>query len=232
VGFGEYPFLIPPRSFFVAAKGVEGFYQLYHMPDMRLVHSCNNFPALSNIEGCVALMNKSLETLDELCYSDKMHFSLLANKSGVSLERIRYDNPTPDVTNWHSAASDAGFATPGAQNSQFMDATETDNEITLEYEIFSPDNDGYKDIETIYYQLDKPGFVANIIIFDAVGRRVRLIANNKPLGTSGSFVWDGIDDKGRIAQTGIYLIYIEFHHSSGEVKRYKKTCVVGGEMRR
>ena len=232
VNLGEYPFLISPHSFLVAAKSKEGFGQLYHVPDIRFVLTCNNFPALSNTEGCVAILNKSLGTLDELCYSDKMHFSMLVNKSGVSLERIRYNNPTSDPSNWHSAASDAGFATPGAQNSQLLEDVESDNEITLEYEIFSPDNDGYKDVETIHYQLGKPGFVANIIIFDAVGRRIRLLANNKSLGTSGSFFWDGIDDRGRLAQTGIYLIYIELHHPSGEVKHYKKTCVLGGEMRR
>lgn len=231
ITFGEYPFLLPPHTFFVAAKNNEGFEQLYHMPDKGFVLSCKNFPSLSNSDGCVALMTKSLETLDELCYSDKMHFSMLVNKSGVSLERIRYNHPTSDQDNWHSAATD-GFATPGAQNSQFLEEVNSEKEITLEYEIFSPDNDGYKDVETIHCLLDKPGFVANIIIFDAVGRRIRLLANNKPLGTNGSFVWDGIDDKGRLAQTGIYLIYIELHHSSGEVKQYKKTCVLGGEMKR
>lgn len=229
---GTYPFLIPPRTFLIAAKSTDGFEQLYHIPDMRFVLPCFNIPTLSNTEGCVALMTKSLETLDELCYSDKMHFSMLVNKSGVSLERIRYNLPTSDQANWHSAAATDGFATPGAQNSQFLEEVNSEKEITLEYEIFSPDNDGYKDIETIHYQLDKPGFVANIIVFDAVGRRIRLLANNKPLGTSGSLVWDGIDDKGRLTQTGIYLIYIELHHQSGEVKRYKKTCVLGGKMRR
>lgn len=232
VNLGEYPFLIPPHCFAVVAKSAEELVKLHSIPDNRFVLSCKNFPTLSNDEGCIALMNKSLETLDELCYSEKMHFSLLVNKAGVSLERMRYNQPTSDIANWHSASFGEGYATPGVQNSQFQEQVENDTEIVLEHEIFSPDNDGYKDVETIFYQLDKPGFVASILVFDALGRRVTILANNKPLGTKGSFTWDGVDDKGRLAQTGIYLIYIELHHTSGEVKRYKKTCVLGGEMRR
>jgi len=41
-----------------------------------------------------------------------------------------------------------------------------------------------------------------------------------------------LDDKGRLAQTGIYLIYTEFHHPTGEIKQFKNTCILGGDMNR
>jgi hypothetical protein len=229
---GNYPFLIAPKSFVVAANSVEGFKEHYDIPDWHSLNKVESFPALGNDEGCVAILNPSLEVLDEFCYSAKMHMPELVNKSGVSLERIRYNSPTQDASNWHSAASTSGFATPGAENSQYLDEELTDSEVSLEFEIFSPDNDGYKDVEVIQYKLDQPGYVANIMVFDASGRRVRLIANNKPVGTEGSFTWDGIEDNGRMAATGIYLIYTELHHNSGTVKKFKNTCVLGGELKR
>lgn len=229
---GNDPFLIKPGSFVAAVKNPEGMEEFYHISDIGSVVPCSGFPSMSNDEGCVSLMNKSLQRVDEFCYSEKMHLPLLVNTSGVSLERMRYTVPTSDPHNWHSAASTEGYATPGALNSQFLEDVDVQKEIMLEYEIFSPDNDGYKDVETIYYKLDQPGFVANIIVFDAMGRRVRLLANNSTLGTKGAFTWDGTDDHGMLSQTGIYLIYIELHHPSGKVKQFKKTCVLGGEMNR
>ncbi|NJK96677.1 MAG: hypothetical protein HC905_18725 [Bacteroidales bacterium] len=34
------------------------------------------------------------------------------------------------------------------------------------------------------------------MFFDALGRRVKILSNNKPLGTTGIFTWDGIDETG------------------------------------
>lgn len=232
VAFGDYAFVIAPQEFVVLVKNPDAFAQQYALTDIRTVVECKNLPALSNEDGCVALMDKSLGVLDEFCYSSKMHHSLLMNRSGVSLERIRYDQPSGDRNNWHSAASSHGFATPGSENSQFRPEDSGENAITLEFEIFSPDNDGYKDVQTLFYQLDQPGFAAGIVVFDAMGRRVKVLSNNKILGTAGAFTWDGTDEKGRLAQTGIYLIYVALHHPSGMMKQYRKTCVLVGTLKR
>lgn len=228
--FSDDPFLITPRSFAVLARDAEEMDQ-YRTADVKTIHVNTDLPSLHDGEGCIRLMNRSMEVLEQFCYSDKMHYSGLGNKSGVSLERVRFRTATGDPGNWHSAASTTGYATPGENNSQFLEEPDPEKEITLEYEIFSPDNDGYKDIETIGYKLDKPGFAASILVFDARGRKVRTLANNQTLGTTGSFTWDGMDDAGHLASTGVYLVYIEMHHPSGEVRRYKKTCVVGGGKR-
>lgn len=230
----DYPFLIAPQSFLVLVKNSENIELSYSIPEKRLVLSTPNFPTLSNEEGCFALLTKNLEILDEFCYSEKMHFPLIVNKTGVSLERTDYNKPTLDAGNWHSASSTEGYSTPGKVNSQHLEKNnmDTEKEITLEYEIFSPDNDGHKDYQTISYKFELSGYVANIIVFDALGRKIKILANNQLLGTSGSFTWDGINQDGQLASTGIYLIYIRIHHPSGDVKEYKKTCVLGGELKR
>lgn len=228
----EKPFLIAPHSFIVCVQNGKGINEQYHIADLKSIVENKNLPVLNNEEGCIAIMNRQLEILEEFCYNNKMHFSLTTNTSGVSLERVRYDDATSDINNWHSASSNEEYATPGAVNSQFLEVSDVKEDITIEHEIFSPDNDGYKDFETITYKLDQSGFVANILVFDASGKRIRIIANNQLLGTQGSFVWDGVDEKGKLAQTGIYLIYIKLHRPSGEIKEYRKSCVLSGEMKR
>ncbi|HEX3008198.1 MAG TPA: hypothetical protein VHO90_11360 [Bacteroidales bacterium] len=223
---GEYPFLIPPCTYVVLVKDAETFKEFYHLPEASPVLTTKGFPAMNNEEGCLCLRNKDDKTLEEFCYSEKMHASLLSNTSGVSLERMRYTSPANDASNWHSAASAVGFATPGEVNSQVIN-NDQQNEISLLYEVFTPDNDGYKDEEILNYELDKTGFMVSIIVFDATGRKIRIIANNESLGTHGSFTWNGLDDGGRFAPVGIYLFYIELHHPSGDLRHYKKTCVLG-----
>lgn len=97
-------------------------------------------------------------------------------------------------------------------------------------EIFSPDNDGYNDVLSIHYSLNKEGYTGSIVIYDASGRQNRFLVNNDILGTQGTYIWDGIDDEGQKAKTGIYVVYIELVNLNGNIENIKKTCVVGGRF--
>ncbi len=188
----------------------------------------NALPSLSN-EGDIVVLADSLNTIiDRLVYTSDWHFSLLNDTKGVSLERINYVRPTQDAGNWHSAASTVN-ATPGKVNSQYSDNPSA-GEISVVPEIFSPDNDGYNDVLTIHYTLDKAGFTGNVRIYDEKGRPVRKLVSNELLGTSGTITWDGINDSKEKALIGIYVIYFEVFHADGEVRKYKKVCVLGGKL--
>jgi hypothetical protein len=52
--------------------------------------------------------------------------------------------------------------------------------------------------------------------------------NNYLLGRQGDIVWDGMDTEGRRPSTGIYLIFMKVFNLKGEVKNYKRTCVITG----
>jgi len=54
--------------------------------------------------------------------------------------------------------------------------------------------------------------------------------NNEVIGTSGSFVWDGITDRGELARMGIYIVYFEVFDLDGNISGFKKTCVVGHKL--
>jgi len=169
--------------------------------------------------------------LDTFVYEDDFHSSLIDDENGVSLERIDFDAATNDQNNWHSAASDVGYATPAYQNSSFLiNDIVGEDIIELPNETLSPDGDGYEDFLLINYNTDGLGYVANIDIYDATGRLIRNLVNGELLMTEGSLQWDGTDNQGRKARVGIHILTIEIFNPNGDVRRFKKTCIVAGKM--
>lgn len=148
----------------------------------------------------------------------------------MSLERIRAAGPSAG-SNFHSAAGAVGYATPGRPNSQAQDATGGGQEWTVQPELFTPDDDGQQDFTTLNYQLDQPGYVGSVTVYDALGRLTRRLLRNESLPTTGQVQWDGTTDNGHKAAVGYYLLYIElFRPNGGERREYKKTVVVGARL--
>jgi hypothetical protein len=170
------------------------------------------------------------DTLDLFRYNDDLHFELLNATEGVSLERIDPARPSSDNTNWHSASEAVGGATPGYRNSQYSTAADPSSELVIERAIFSPDNDGFEDVLTMSYQLDGPGFVGNIIIYDRSGRETKKLMQNELLGMSGSISWDGITDENEKARIGPYIVVFEVFDLSGNVEAHRNTVVLAHKL--
>ena len=156
---------------------------------------------------------------------------MLHTTEGVSLEKIHPSLPSDENSSWHSAAEDVGFATPGILNSQFSEIPAVFEPVWVHPEIFSPDNDGQDDVVTLQYSFPTPGFVASVYVFDSGGRKIRTLANNKLLGTSGHMIWDGETDFGERAEIGIYVILVELFNLDGQLEVIKKTCVLATRLR-
>lgn len=184
-----------------------------------------SMPSLPDDKGNVIILNGQGDIIDEINYLDKWHFALLHNTEGVSLERINYNGPSVQ-SNFHSAATSAGYGTPGYKNSQNKEDEKAEGEITITPEIFSPDNDGIDDILTIDYRFPTAGYVTNTTIFDASGRPVRYLQKNSLSGVKGYYRWDGLDDKNRKLPQGIYIIYTEIFNTSGKKMAFKNTVVL------
>lgn len=178
----------------------------------------------------IVLLSSASQIIDEVHYSDTWQFPLLNSDIGVSLERLSPAQPSQDSTNWHSASETVGFATPGYKNSQSDVSTGNGNAISVDPEIFSPDNDGHNDVLNIHYSFADPGNVANVNIYDARGRLIRNLVNNELLGNSGYFVWDGLNNEREKARIGTYVIYAEVYQLNGDVKNFKTTCVLAGKL--
>jgi len=188
------------------------------------------FPALDNSAGSVFIYNSTGTELDHYDYDKSQQLPLLSTLAGVSLERIRANGPSA-AGNFHSAAGAVGYATPGRPNSQAQDAVGNGQELSLVPELFTPDDDGQQDFTTLNYQLDQPGYVGSITVYDALGQLTRRLLRNESLPTTGFVQWDGLDEHGRKAAVGYYLVHIElFRPSGGERREYRKTVVVGARL--
>jgi hypothetical protein len=189
----------------------------------------SDLPTYSDSEGVVIIALVDSTNGDRFAYKDDMHFRLIKDDEGKSLERIDYNRATDDETNWHTAAENVGFATPGRVNSQYFEG-QNDGEVTISPEIFSPDNDGHEDVITFSYSFNQEGFVGNAYIYDSEGRMVRYLLQNQLLGASGAFSWDGITDRNDKARIGAYIFIFEVFNLQGDVSVYKKTFVLGGRL--
>ncbi len=216
-----------PETYLAFTKSKEGVLTYYMSKNHENIIELQSFPSFNNDAGKVLLMYKDTSRIDEFNYYKGMHFQLLDNKGkGVSLERVNYNKPTEEVSNWHSASEYVGFATPAYKNSQYSENVNSkDKPITIEPYMFSPDNDGFEDYANINYKFEKPGYVATVIVFDAKGRKVKQIANNYLLAVEGTLSWDGLYENGKLAPAGTYLILFNVFDTEGNTKAYKLPVV-------
>ena len=191
-----------------------------------------SLPTYSNDSGTVFLILPDLDSTvcDYFRYDEDLQFALINNPDGISLERIDFDRPTNESTNWHSAAESVGWATPGLENSQYYPGQLTNDAVSVEPEIFSPDNDGFEDILNINYTMANPGFVGSVTIFDANGRIIRNLVQNELLAAAGTVSWDGLNNKREKARIGMYIVYFEVFDLEGNVSSVKKACVVASKF--
>jgi len=219
-------FVLLPRQYLVLTEPGHSIEQWYPFAKRERIWLMQNLPTLNIDEGVCYLTMPDLTPSDRMAYTADMHFPLLDEVKGVSLERIDFNRPADDLTNWSSAAESQGFATPGYVNSQAFSTGFGESQITLDPEVFSPDNDGFQDNLVISYKHDEPGLVGNITIFNSEGMRVRRLMRNELLGVQGQISWNGFGDAGEKLPIGIYIIYFEVFNSSGDVTRIKKSCVL------
>lgn len=224
------PFYIFPGDYIVVTEDAENLALNYLVQKPGAILTLNSLPSFPDTEGSVLLLNQQGEVIDEVNYSDDWHFKLIDNAEGVSLERIDPDSPPQNPGNWHSAASTAGYGTPGYKNSQFKNQQTIAATIEVLPKVFSPDNDGFDDIATIHYKITEPGYVANITIFDAAGRPVRNLVRNGTLSTNGYWNWDGLDDKGLKLPVGTYILFTEIFNLQGKKDRFKNTVVLARKL--
>ena len=220
------PLLFFPGEYLAITKDKKGLMNFFDINFPERIIESKDLPSFSNEGGCIKILNKSLETIDEYCYSPKDQFFLLSDQSGVSMERVKMDNVPGSEALWHSASSLAGFATPGYENSQKLTVNQDNNDFEIKPDVFTPDNDGKDDIMTFSYCFEKEGYSGNVCIFDPTGRLVKYLGRNELLGTGGSLYWDGRNETGKLCKLGIYLIYMEAFHPSGKVKKFKGTIVL------
>lgn len=185
-----------------------------------------NLPTYPNGGGRVVLSTVDSVVVDSFDYIPTMHSRLLRNKAGVSLERRSFDRPTNEASNWFSAASTAGYGTPGYENSQSSEYLVEESNFDFSATLLSPDGDGYQDELTIEYVLDEGGLTARVDVLDAAGTVVRRLLNNAILGTHGTLSWDGRDENGHALPRGQYIINISVFDTVGTRQTFRRVVAI------
>jgi hypothetical protein len=224
------PYYIFPGDYIVVTEDAVNLPLNYMVQNPDAVFVVSPMPSFPDDKGDVILLNLQGAVVDEVKYLDDWQFALIANPDGVSLERIDPDGTSQEATNWHSAASTAGYGTPTYKNSQYKLLQSINATIEITPKVFSPDNDGHDDIATIQYKSTEPGYVANITIYDANGRPVRNLVKNATLGLQGYWIWDGLDDKKLKLPVGTYILFTEIFNLNGKKEIFKNVVVLARQL--
>lgn len=222
--------LFQPKTYWVLTSNPDTVKSQYYTSNPNNFIKISTMPSYADDKGKVVIL-KDTTRLDQLNYNKSMHFALLKDVEGVSLERSSFTQETNATGNFRSATAASGYATPADKNSQYLeDITATADEIYLPSSTFSPDNDGFEDILRIQYNFSAPSKVANLTIYNDQGQMIKKLIRNETLNAQGQWIWDGLDENNAKARTGIYILYIEILDLNGEVKKYKKTAVVASKF--
>ena len=218
--------LFLPGTYVLLSTNSEIVGMQYDCPTDNYVQMAS-FPSFANAGGTAILMSKDGTMVDAMYYSEKMHYPLLKVTKGVSLERVAFDQPSMSTDNWHSAAEQAHFGTPGQPNSMMQAPEPSEDAISISPDVFSPDGDGYDDACFINYHFDEAGYTMNVYIFNVGGQQIRHLAKGELVGQDGSVIWNGLDDNGNRVPIGIYVVVTEVFNFDGKVKKFKNAAVVG-----
>ena len=217
-----------PKTFKVLCTDPEWVRANFYHHDASAFVKLNSFVPMDDDKGHIGISVNGGVILDEIKYTEHMHWPLLTVKEGVSLERISFEMKMDEGSNATSAAASYGFATPGMPNSHLHKISDGQQWIHIDPEVFSPDQDGHDDLLGVSIKTDCKDCQVSIKIFDAHGQLIRDMVNNLPIGNEQTWFWDGIKDNGKKADIGIYIIYTELYGMSQKRMVSRKICTVGG----
>jgi len=221
--------VLAPQQYVAFTENVDAVLTIYEPMDItRVVEQA--IPDFNNDAGNVYLAKPDGSVLDSYDYDEDQHYELLSQVKGVSLERTSAQLPSDDAEAWYSASREVNYGTPGYVNSASLEPRPMDQEEELQFitKVFTPDGDNFDDRMVLSYELDKPGYVADVEIRDTGGFLIDRVKTNESLSASGLITWDGLDIEGKVANIGMYIIIGQLFHADGEIIPIKKVCVLAG----
>ena len=221
--FSSHKYIFP-GDYLVLTEDEKKVKNYYFYKDEHVFLNVLSMPDFNSDKGRVIINDEFGREIDAFVYSDEMHFALLSDHKGVSLERLNVKEFYDSDNNWHSAAATVGFATPGYENSQRLDHFISDGEVSIEIEIFSPDNDGYNDVLPIHYKFPQTGTVLSLNVYDFNGLPVKQLLAGQTIGNEGTLIWDGLNDDKLMSASGIYILLARSFDLEGNENVIKKTC--------
>ena len=152
----------------------------------------------------------------------------IGNAPGHSDEKVDAAG-SDEPENWKDSSVFNG--TPGFRNSVTPPDSSNLVRLSVAPNPFSPDADLVDDEARISFTFPASPSHVNLRIYDMRGRCIRTLMAAESSGYHGQVVWDGRDDRDRISDVGIYIIYIEGLCSSlGRKGSAKTTVVLAGRL--
>lgn len=219
------PVLLQPGEMFVLASDSTLLRRFPSVDTLRLRIVNQSSLSLNNDGDDIVLIDPTGSVIDSVTFFPSWHNPNVNDVTGRSLERINPVLSSNDPRNWSTCTHVAG-GTPGGQNSVFAPTLPAVSRVSVTPNPFSPDGDGREDFAVIQYEVPLSVSTIRVRIYDAVGRRIRTLANNDPAGARGGIVWDGLDDEKRKARVGIYVVLFEAIDDRGGVIETAKAAVV------
>ncbi|MDG1098144.1 MAG: lamin tail domain-containing protein [Bacteroidia bacterium] len=211
------PLTILPQSYLAVTTSKLNTLSQYNPPSSASVTEIDKMPTYSNDKGTVLLISKTNLKLHSFDYEDDLHFELLVDEDGVSLERSHLDTSNE---HWSSASYKANYGTPGYKNSQFRNIPSSSSFATLLSKTISPDGDGWEDKLLIKINSQKLPAAINLTIYNEYGQLMRKVKSQQLLGRGEIIEWDGVFNNGK-APMGNYIALVEAIANDGSIERAK-----------
>ena len=189
----------------------------------------NSILSLSNEGTTIVLHDARGNVLDSLYYASAWNNKNIPSTKNKSLEKINPYLDSNDPKNWSTCVCPEG-ATPGKQNSLFIEEVVSEKKVSINPNPFSPDNDGFEDFTAINLTLPHKLSQVRIKVFDSIGRLVRTLIHNMPSAYKSTVIFDGLDDNGRALRIGIYILLIEALGSDGNIETIKTPVVIARKL--
>ena len=221
ITINDYP--LNPNQYLAIGKSKEALFDSYTRLKRENTLVFNSFNGFSNSGiNRLVLVSREGATIDDVQYSDENHHEQLRNTKGIALERIFAQDK-----NWVSASSTIGYATPGERNSQVIAQSSASQTLKIDNKLFTPNGDGDKDQCIIHFTLEQPNATATLTVYNTDGQLIKELVNNEIVGQKGYWIWNGSNQSGFPVTPGVYVLYFEYHLSSGQQNVLKETVVVG-----
>jgi hypothetical protein len=218
--------LIMPGEYYAFTSDRLSISNRYYAGNRNRTFETGSLPSMPDDGGHLILLDRQLTVCDEVVYDEDMHFSLLSEAEGVSLEKVNLRGSSLDRNNWHSASGSSGWGTPGAKNSVYSAMPVTDNRLQFSSTRITPDNNGTDDLLTIRLNLAGTGNVLTVLIFNENGTLVRKLAENLLSAPESYLTWDGTDDNGSLLPSGIYIFLVTLFNETGKTEKWKRVCTI------
>ncbi|MCP4521361.1 MAG: lamin tail domain-containing protein [Cytophagales bacterium] len=211
--------LFLPKTYWIISKSKESILDFYNVSFPNQIMEAQ-LPTLTNSEGIISVLNGDAELLDEFSYSENLHYSLLENTKGVSLERLSFDLETNDNENWNSASELIDWGSPTTQNSQFQELTNKQG-ASLTNDILSLN----RNQELAIQFQEESDWVASFSVYFRNGYKVASFGESTYIAKNGIIHWD-LMTSSSVLTIGFYIVVIEMYNEKGDSKLYKLPFVI------